>query len=177
MFALVLFVILSLNLAHTVVAVTLLVALAVATAFQGDRRANSPGSAASSPASSCCCRAVLGLIFAYHMVGGTPLIASANLTRFDALIDHIRVSHGLSSFTGLFRLNTIVWWPSLEQAKPWENPFVLASTFALAAFGVAGVLNVRFDFSRGNSGASPFSSRCSWRRAFTRRSASITRSS
>ena len=146
-FALAVFVALSLNLAHTVVAVSLLIALAIATAIS-KRSLNELLRIGGVVA------AVVVLlsmpfwmsIVAYHLVGGTPLIASANLTRFDALIDHIRLSHGLSSFTGLLRLNTIVWWPALEQAKPWENPFVLVSTFALAALGIAGILNERFDF-------------------------------
>ena len=77
-------------------------------------------------------------ILIYHAMGGTPLIASANLQQMDSLIDHVRFSHGLSSFTGLLRLNTIVWWPALDQARPYDNPLVLLTTFALAAFAVVG---------------------------------------
>jgi hypothetical protein len=146
-FALVLFAVLSLNLAHTVVALALVIALAAATAT----------SIKSWPNALRVGGVVATVVFllsmpfwisiaVYHHIGGTPLIASANLTRFDALIEHIRYSHGLSSFTGLFRLNTIVWWPTVDPSIPWQNPFVLLSTFAIAALAVAGICNASFDF-------------------------------
>ncbi len=86
-------------------------------------------------------------IVVYHAVGGSPLVSSSNLAAAGALIDHVRTSNSLSSFAGLFRLNTIVWWPTVDRSKDFDNPVMILANLSLAALAIAGLLNRGFDAS------------------------------
>ena len=61
-------------------------------------------------------------ILAYRAYGGGALISSSNLIATGSLIDHARISNSLSSFAGLFHLNTIVQWPSMDRSKAFDGP-------------------------------------------------------
>jgi hypothetical protein len=137
---------LSFNLAHTVCGFLLLLAVAVwqALAARSVRELGFVGLMTAGALLLFSMPFWLSII-AYHFTGATPIISSTNLSRADSLLGHISTSNSLSSFAGLFRLNTIVWWPTVAQAKPFDNPLTALASLSLAALAVAGLLNRNFD--------------------------------